>query len=64
MGFIQSVSDPCIYTDAGGDKFFIGVYVDDIILAGHSDKRIQEVKDALAMQFDIKDIGNYTIFLA
>ena len=63
MGFIQSVSDPCIYTDAGGDKFFIGVYVDDIILAGHSDKRIQEVKDALAMQFDIKDIGNLHYFL-
>ena len=34
MSFSQSVSDPCIYTDTGIDLFFIGVYVDDIILAG------------------------------
>ena len=62
MGFTQSVSDPCIYTDTGGDLFFIGVYVDDIILAGHSDKKIKDVKDALAHKFDIKDMANYTIF--
>ena len=63
MGFTQSVSDPCMYTDAGGDLFFIGVYVDDIILAGCSDKRIKEVKDALAHKFDIKDMGKLHYFL-
>ena len=47
MGFVQSTSDPCLYTDAE-NAFFIGVYVDDIILAGCSDKRIKEVKDVLA----------------
>ena len=38
MGFVQSTSDPCIYVyiNAGGDISFIGVYVDDIILAGRS----------------------------
>ena len=39
MGFTQSTSDPCIYMDAGGDAFYIGVYVDNIILAGRTDKR-------------------------
>ena len=34
MGFVQSTSDPCLYIDTGGDVFFIGVYVDDIIVAG------------------------------
>ena len=58
MGFTQSASNPCIYTDAGGDVFFIGVYVNDIILAGRSDKKIKEVKDALAIW------ANYTIFWA
>jgi len=48
IGFVQSVSDPCVYTDKGGDMFFIGIYVDDIILAGRSDKKIRKVKDALA----------------
>ena len=38
MGFIQSTEYPCIYIDAGGDVFYIGVYVDDIILAGRTDK--------------------------
>ena len=63
MGFVQSVSDPCLYTDAGGDAFFIGVYVDDIILAGRSDKKIKEVKDVLAHKFDIKDMGKLHYFL-
>ena len=63
MGFMQSVSDPCLYTDGGGDMFFIGVYVDDIILAGRSDKKISEVKDGLALKFDIKDMGKLHYFL-
>ena len=36
MGFTQSTSDPCIYVDAGGEVFYVGVYVDDIILAGRN----------------------------
>ena len=63
IGFVQSVSDPCVYTDKEGDMFFIGVYVDDIILAGRSDKKIREVKDALARKFNIKDMGKLHYFL-
>ena len=61
---IQSVSDPCISTDVGGDMYvFIGIYADDIILAGCSDKRIQEVKDVLAVKFNIKDNTKLHYFL-
>ena len=63
MGFTQTTSDPCIYTDASGDLFYIGVYVDDIILAGRSDDRIKEVKDALSQKFNIKDMGKLHYFL-
>ena len=34
MGFTQSTSDPCMYMDSGGDGFCIGVYVDNMVLAG------------------------------
>lgn len=36
--------------------FYIGVYVDDIILAGRSDDRIQEVKRALSQKFDLRKL--------
>ena len=63
MGFIQSTEYPCIYMDAGGDVFYIGVYVDDIILAGRTDKWIKEVKGALSQKFNIKDMGKLHYFL-
>ena len=70
MGFIQSKSDPCIYTSAGGEDeegdeevFYIGVYVDDILLAGRDETKIQEVKRELSLKFDIKDLGKLRFFL-
>ncbi len=63
MGFSPCASDPCIYMATGGDGFCIGVYVDDMVLAGQSDERIQEVKNALSQHFDIKDLGKLRYFL-
>ena len=57
------MSDPCVYWDSGGEAFFIGVYVNDIILAGKSEGRMKEVKEALAKKFDIKDMGESHYFL-
>ena len=58
MGFAQATSDPCIYIAKSGEPFIIGIYVDDILLAGKSDKQLGEVKLALAERFDMK-IFNY-----
>ena len=63
MGFTQSTSDPCIYMDAGGDVFYMGVYVDDIILAGRTDDRIKEVIATLSRKLDVKDMGELHHFL-
>ena len=63
MGFAQATSDPCIYIAQSGEPFIIGIYVDDILLAGKSDKRISEVKLALAKRFDVKDLGKLNYFL-
>ena len=63
MNFEQLHSDPCIYKSKTGDNFYIGVYVDDMVLAGENSSRIQEVKQMLASQFDIKYLGRLTYFL-
>ena len=63
MGFEQSSSDPCIYTLSGGATFIIGVYVDDIILAGKDRQQMEEIKGMLAKTFDIKDLGELKYFL-
>ena len=64
IGFKQSNSDPCIYyRGTGGDVFYLGVYVDDIVLAAKTDEQLQEVKSALSNQFEIKDMGKLHYFL-
>ena len=55
MGFVQAKGDPRIYVTSEGEMFIIAVYVDDIILAGKSDKRMTEVKEQLAKHFQVKD---------
>ena len=64
LGFVQSKNDPCIYTKiTGGEMFVIAVYVDDIILAGKSEKEIQEVKNLISEKFDAVDMGPLHYFL-
>lgn len=64
MGFAQSNNDPCIYyKNTGGDMFYMGVYVDDIVLAGKSETDLKQVKIALSRKFDIKDLGKLNYFL-
>ena len=63
MGFVQAKGDPCLYMASEGEMFIIAVYVDDIVLAGKGDQRMAEVKQALAHQFQVKDMGELHYFL-
>ena len=60
LGFSQTASDPCIYYQQKGEEM---LYVDDIILAGKTERQIQEIKDCLSRKFDIKDLGKLQYFL-
>ena len=64
MQFAQTASYPYIhYQKAGKDIMFIGVYVDDIILAAKNEKQLKQVKEDLSNKFDIKDLGELKYFL-
>ena len=63
MGFAQITSDPCIYISMSGEPYIIGIYVDDILLAGKNNEQIKEVKLALGERFDVKDQGELNYFL-
>ena len=63
IGFVQATSDPCLYMASEGELFLIAVYVDDIVLAGSSDVRMKEVKQALSQKFQVKDLGDLHYFL-
>ena len=62
LGFVQSTSDPCIYVASDGE-LMVGVYVDDIVIGGKSEKKTKEFKLALGEKFDVKDLGRLHYFL-
>ena len=37
MGFAQTISDPCLYIARERELFLIGLYINDILLAGKSE---------------------------
>ena len=56
MKFVQTEGDPCLYVSRDdAERVFIAVYVDDILIAAKTDKRIDEVKAAIASRFKVKD---------
>ena len=62
LKFVRSANDPCVYVAPDGEMI-IGVYVDDIIVAGKTEKRVEEFKRALSERFDVKDLGRLHFFL-
>ena len=41
----------------------IGVYVDDMIIAGKDERQVENFKLSLAERFDVKDLGGLHFFL-
>ena len=60
--FVQTSGDPCIYVSQDGNAI-VGVYVDDLLIAGKNVKRLDEIKSSIADCFEVKDMGSYSSFL-
>lgn len=64
IGFIRSNNDYCLYILNSKDtKFFLLIYVDDIILTGPDLKEISKIKNKLMSKFQMKDKGELKHFL-
>ena len=60
MDFIQTNGDPCIYESQDA---IIGVYVDDLLITGKSEKILDKIKSDIASQFETRDLGELHSFL-
>jgi hypothetical protein len=62
--FMKSETDPNVYiTQVGDVKFFIVVYVGDLILVCNDQNKLFQIKEELSQKFDIKDLGELHFFL-
>ncbi len=62
--FVRSDVDFCIYVAQFGDvKFFIVIYVDDLILMCNNKDKLLQVKEKLFRKFEMKDLGDLHLFL-
>ena len=64
-GYYQCQTDHTMFVkqNEGGRKAILIVYVDDIIITGDDEKEIRQLKEKLALEFEIKDLGNLRYFL-
>uniref|UniRef100_A0A2N9I718 Integrase catalytic domain-containing protein n=1 Tax=Fagus sylvatica TaxID=28930 RepID=A0A2N9I718_FAGSY len=63
-GFKNSHADTSLFVlTTAGQKMYILVYVDDLIITGDNTKMIDSFVDGLAHRFSIKDLGQLSYFL-
>jgi len=62
--FMKNEADPSVYVAQVGDvKFFIVVYVDDLILVCNDQNKLLQIKEELSQKFEMKDLGELHFFL-
>ncbi|CAI7837808.1 unnamed protein product [Closterium sp. NIES-53] len=63
-GFVKSQCDRAFYWKREGEsKVFLLLYVDDILVAGAKEEKVEEVCTHLAAVFQVKNIPRTTLFL-
>ncbi len=63
-GFTMIYEDHCIYTKRSGSKFVIlTLYVDDILIAGKDLSYVNQIKNWLSSNFEMKDMGEAAYIL-
>ncbi len=62
--FMKSEADPSVYVAQMGEvKFFIAVYVDDLILVYNNQNKLLQIKEELSQKFEMKDFRELHFFL-
>ncbi len=62
--FMKNGADPSVYVAQVGDvKFFIVVYVNDLILVCNNPNKLLQIKEELSQKFEMKDLGELHFFL-
>jgi hypothetical protein len=62
--FVASMADAALFTGIiAGERIYLVVWVDDILVAAREAERIAKVKAHLAEKFDVRDLGEATYFL-
>jgi hypothetical protein len=63
-GFAINESDMCVYYwYGGGESVMLCLYVDDILIFGSNLNVIEEVKNLLSSNFEMKDLGEADVIL-
>ena len=65
LNFTQCIDDSCVYikTSSNYSIIYIGLYVDDIILAGNNFNDIKFIKNKISSRFSCKDMGEIDQYL-
>ena len=62
-GFVVNEADKCVYYRYGGGGVILCLYVNGILVFGSSLKLIEEVKEFLTNNFQMKDLGETDVIL-
>ena len=57
IGFKQSTTDSCVYIQIANTITIVAVYVDDLIVITKNPEEMMRIKETLATQFKMKDMG-------
>jgi len=65
LGFVPYQSDPCLFVLMDGEIVvaIVGIYVDDILIAGPVDSSLKKIKEDISERFHMKDMGEVKRFL-
>jgi len=65
MGFQQSAHEVALYwRGSGRSVLLVGVYVDDLIITGAEEDRVEAFKAQMKKEFDMSDLGLLSFYLS
>jgi len=64
LGFKKSESDYCLYMMSDqDDRIYVIMFVDDLLICGKNEKKLEDIKSKLSNKFAMKDLGEVKTYL-